>query len=151
MSDLLGNSNLASVKVESYFGIGETKSNPTLTQGLIGIVTGQSVLVVDEIADSGRSLRLVTQHLRKQGAKEVRTAALYVKSCCDFIPDFFEVETNCWVIFPWELKETISEILKAHKLDSIQSETEISKVARAGVSKHLVARFRKEFSEAKLC
>ena len=39
-------------------------------------VAGRSVLLVDDICDSGRTLKLVSEHLRAQGAREVRSAVL---------------------------------------------------------------------------
>ena len=149
LSDLLENANLANVKAESYMGIGEAKSDPALTQCLSADVAGKAVLVVDEVADSGRSLKLVANHVHEQGAREVKTATLYYKRCCTFKPDFYEAETDCWVVFPWEIKETLREILETHKTDAAKAE--IKKLADAGVPKRLITRFLKEFSEAKAC
>jgi uncharacterized protein len=151
LSDLLGNANLANVKAESYTGIGKAQSNSTLTQCLSADVSGKNVLVVDEIADSGKSLKLIIGHVLERGAREIKTATLYCKSCCSFKPDFFEKETGCWVIFPWEIRETLIEILGAHKADAAQVDAEIARLAQAGVSKRLLTRVLKEFSEAKAC
>ena len=151
LSDLLENTNLANVKAESYTGIGEAKGHPDLTQCLSADVAGKAVLVVDEVADSGRSLKLITNHVYTQGAREVKTATLYYKRCCAFKPHFYEAETDCWVVFPWEIKETLREILEVHKTDAAQTEKEIKKIAAAGVPKRLITRFLREFSEAKIC
>jgi hypoxanthine phosphoribosyltransferase len=151
LSDLLGNANLANVKAESYTGIGKAQSNPTLTQCLSANVSGKKVLVVDEIADSGKSLKLITGHVLEQGAGETKTATLYCKSCCTFKPDFFEKETGCWVVFPWEIRETLREIWGTHKADATQVNVGMAKLAQAGVSNNLLMEFLKEFSEAKTC
>ena len=151
LSDLLENKNLANVKAESYTGIGEANGPPDLTQCLSADVAGKTVLVVDEVADSGRSLKLVINHVYEKGAKSVKTATLYYKLCCACKPDFYGAETDCWVVFPWEIKETLREILDAHKNDAAKTEGEVKKLAAAGVPKRLISRFMKEFSEAKLC
>lgn len=39
-------------------------------------VTGRQVLLVDDICDSGHTLRILSEHLRERGAKEVRTTVL---------------------------------------------------------------------------
>ncbi len=39
-------------------------------------VAGRSVLLVDDICDSGRTLKVLTEHLKAQGATEVRSAVL---------------------------------------------------------------------------
>ena len=86
-----------------------------------------------------------------QGAREVKTATLYLKPFCAFHPDYYETETNCWVVFPWEIKETVREILNAHKTDLVRTEKEIAELVEAGVSKKLISQFLKEFSELKTC
>jgi len=151
LSDLLGNANLANVKAESYSGIGESRSHTALTQCLSANVSGKKVLVVDEVADSGRSLKLVTGHVFERGAGETKTATLYCKSCCDFKPDFFERETDCWVVFPWEIRETLRGILKTRKAGAARIDAEMAKLVKAGVSKPLIRRFLKEFSRTKAC
>ena len=49
-------------------------------------VAGKKVIVVDDIAHSGKSLRFVSGLVKDDGASEVRTAAL---GCIDYEPDYF--------------------------------------------------------------
>ncbi len=151
LSDLLENANLANVKAECYVGIGEEGGNPKLTQCLSADITGKKVLIVDEVADSGKSLGLVTDHGLEQGAHEIKTATLYFKPCCTFKPDFFEEETECWIVFPWEIKETIRAVYEANKSSQSKTKVELEKLSAAGVPERLITRFLNEFSEAKKC
>ena len=151
LSDLLENSNLASVKAECYVGIGVPLSQPILTQAVSVSVAGKKVLVVDEVADTGRSLILVVNHIIAEGASEVKVATLYCKPQSKVKPDFHEKETSRWIVFPWELKETVRKIFEANKANDLDVQREVSKLAAAGVSKRLINRFIKEFSEEKKC
>ncbi len=151
LSDLLENSNLASVKAECYVGIGVARSQPILTQPVSTSVAGKKVLVVDEVADTGRSLKLVVNHIHAEGASEVKVATLYCKPQSKVKPDYHEKETSRWIVFPWELKETVRKIFEANKANAAGVQREISKLAAAGVPKRLINRFLKEFSEAKKC
>jgi uncharacterized protein len=151
LSDLLENSNLTSVKTEGYLGMGEAVEATKLTQGLAVTVVGKRVLVVDEVADSGRSLKLVENHVLERTAAEVKTATLYYKPYSTFKPDFYEKTTNRWVVFPWELKETVTKILAGNQKKPADADEELDKLGMAGVSKRLIARFRKEFDEANTC
>jgi len=63
LSDLLDNPNLANVKAEFYLGVAETKGEPVITQPVSMIVNGKKVLIVDEVADTGKSLKLVKEHI----------------------------------------------------------------------------------------
>ncbi len=149
LSDLLENVNLANVKAESYKGIA-TGGKPSLTQRVSADVAGKRVLVVDEVVDSGKSARLVVEHVLTLGAREVKTAALFYKSGCTSKPDFSETETDAWVVFPWEIKETLRHILNSHK--SAESvEREVSKLAESGVSQQLLNRLLVELQETKPC
>jgi len=151
LSDLLGNPNLANVKAEFYLGVAETKGEPTLTQPVSTDVASRKVLIVDEVADSGKSLKLVKEHIIKEGAYEVKIVTIYYKPWSIVIPDYYEKETNRWIVFPWEIKETIRKIVKKcrKKGKSVQEET--AKLVKAGIPAELVRRFLKEILEEENC
>lgn len=151
LSDLLGNSNLANVRAEFYVGIAETKGKPSLTQPVSVTVAGKRVLIVDEVADTGQSLKLVQEHIIEQGATEARTATVYYKPWSIIRPDYYEKETSNWVVFPWETKETIRKILKKCRETNTPVDKEIAKLVRAGISAQLAKRFVKEILEEKDC
>ncbi len=151
LSDLLDNKNLANAKIESYAGIDKKNEETSLTQALSTDVESRKVLVVDEVADSGRSLNLITKHTLQKGAKEVKTATLFRKSYCAFKPDFFEAETYYWIVFPWEIRETISNILLEHKSIGAETCKEISELQKAGVPKHIIPNTIKDITRGKTC
>ncbi|MEM1552042.1 MAG: phosphoribosyltransferase [Candidatus Bathyarchaeia archaeon] len=144
LSDLLENPNLANVKVEFYVGVAETKGEPTLTQPVSVNVAGKRVLVVDEVADTGKSLKLIREHLQNEGAAEVRIAAVYLKPWSIIKPDYYARETSRWIVFPWEIKETIRKIVKKCKEQGKPVENDVEKLVRAGLSRRLVNHFLKE-------
>jgi hypoxanthine phosphoribosyltransferase len=151
LSDLLGNPNLANVKAEFYLGVAETKGEPTLTQRVSAAVAGKKVLIVDEVADTGKSLKLVKDHIIKEGATEVKIATVYYKPWTIIMPDYYEKDTDKWIVFPWEAKETIRKIVKKcrEKGESIEEET--TKLVKAGISRELVSKFLKEIFEEENC
>ena len=109
LSDLLDNSNLANVRVEFYTGIYETAKKPVITQPVSLPVKDKRILVVDDIVDSGESLRLVCDMLSRE-AREVKIVTLYYKPWSVLKPDYYCRETDAWVVFPWELCETAKTI-----------------------------------------
>lgn len=151
LSDLLGISNLANVRAEFYVGVAETKGKPSLTQPVSVTVTGRKVLIVDEVADTGQSLKLVKEHIIEQGAEETKTATIYYKPWSIIKPDYCEKETNHWVVFPWEAKETVRKILKKCKETNQSMEKEMAKLVKAGIPAELAKRFLKEIAEEKDC
>ena len=117
MSDLLKNPNLANMKVEFYKNIGVTAKRPKITQPVTSEVSGKSVLVVDDVADSGHSLRVASKHLARKGAREIRVCTLYLKPRSVFKPNHYSRTTSKWVIFPWERLEAINLIKRNLRSD----------------------------------
>jgi len=110
MSDLLDNSNLANIKVEFYEDVYQTTEEPEITQPVSVPVKDKDILIVDDIADTGKSLRLVKEQLLEDGAAEVRIATLFLKPWSIVKPDFYVRSTSAWVCFPWELFESVKKI-----------------------------------------
>jgi hypoxanthine phosphoribosyltransferase len=69
-------------------------------------LTNESVLVVDDLSDSGHTLRYINDELiNRYNLKDVKTATLFVKDQTTFLPDFFitKFPSTTWLTFPWEI------------------------------------------------
>jgi len=125
MSDLLENMNTASIRIEFYLAPGVTARKPVISQAIMVPVKGVNVLVVDDVADTGESLKVAVDHLDVCGAKSIKTATVYYKPQSCLKPDFFIIQTEQWIIFPWERLETTRRLLneaekKGKDLDSVR-------------------------------
>ncbi len=100
----------ANMKVEAYEMIGEMSANAKITQDIEIPIDGKKVLVIDDIADSGASLKMAVESLMLRNPAELKTATLFFKKSSVMIPDYYNVETSAWEIFPWETFETIKEL-----------------------------------------
>jgi hypoxanthine phosphoribosyltransferase len=144
MSDLLGNLKLANVKAEFYVGVAETRNEPVITQPVSFPVVNKRVLVVDDVADTGKSLNLIKSHLKEQGAVEIKIAAMYSKPWSSVVPDYCENETCLWIVFPWERKETVRKIIEKFRGEGKTIEDAKEKLINSGLGRKLVERFTKE-------
>jgi hypoxanthine phosphoribosyltransferase len=149
LSDLLEIPDLAVVRVEFYLSVAETRNEPVLTQGVSAVVEDKKVLLVDDVADTGKSLQLAREHIRQKGATEVRIATVYRKTFSVITPDYYEKETRRWVVFPWDAKETIRKIVEKSRESAVN--VEAAKLVKAGLPKQLVEAFLKETVEAGKC
>ena len=61
------------------------------------------MLLVDEITSSGDTLRLGLAACRDVGPRELRTATCFVRPQ-GYKPDYFALETDQTIIFPWDRK-----------------------------------------------
>ena len=125
LSDLLENTHTVNIKIEFYVGIGKTARRPVVTQPLSDDIAGKRVLVVDDVSDTGESLKVAVDHMRQKGAAGVKTVTVYYKPHSTFKPDFFADSTPEWIIFPWERLEAtkllIDEAATAGRdLDSVR-------------------------------
>ncbi|PVX25053.1 MAG: phosphoribosyltransferase [Candidatus Bathyarchaeum sp.] len=144
LSDLLENPNLANVKAEFYIGIGETKPEPTITQPICIPVKGKKVLIVDDLADTGKSLKLVNLYLKNHGASEVRIATIYYKPWSIITPHYYEKETHNWIVFPWELKETVKKTVETFINNGQTVKDAKEKLVSSMFDKELTEQFIKE-------
>jgi hypoxanthine phosphoribosyltransferase len=150
MSDLLENPEVANIKAEFYLGVADTKGDPVITQPVSMPVKNKKVLVVDDVADTGKSLALVKKHLKARGASEVKIVTIYYKPWSILIPDWFEQKTNHWIVFPWERKETVRRILKEFEKQGLNADQAKEKLVRHGLDPKLVKRFMKEIAEGEV-
>ena len=98
----LGTKSCGSLNVEFYSDIETTLPEPILLPPLLDNepLIGKNVLLVDDVADSGRTLALVVGLLENVGVI-VKTATLYSKPRSVIEPDFFWRKTDRWIVFPW--------------------------------------------------
>jgi hypoxanthine phosphoribosyltransferase len=144
VSDLLENPKLANVSTEFYVGVAETKGEPVITQPVSVAVEGKKLLVVDDVADSGQSLRLVRSHLKKNGAIDVRIATLYYKPWSILVPDYYERETRAWIIFPWERKEALRKVVERCERQGTSVKEAQEELVGSGFDRRLMKRFMQE-------
>lgn len=63
----------------------------------------RKVLLIDDIVDSGQTLKEVSEHLKERFPDvEFRIASIYYKKTAVIQPDFTVHEANDWIEFFWE-------------------------------------------------
>jgi len=117
LSDLLENTHTVNVKIEFYVGIGKTAGKPIVTQPIGEDISGKRVLVVDDVSDTGKSLKVAMEHMLEKGAAGVKTATIYFKPHSTFKPDYFADSTANWIIFPWERLEVTKLLIQEAKAE----------------------------------
>jgi hypoxanthine phosphoribosyltransferase len=132
LADFLQVSEIITIQVKFYIGIAQTHDEPIIIQPLTVNLSGKKILIVDDIADTGKSLKIVIEHLESLGITEIKTATLYFNNRSVIKPDFYEEITDKWVVFPWEIKETVQKIVKEHK-SKRESKREIKLLIESGL------------------
>ena len=104
----LGVKNCGAMNVEFYTGVDQRLDVPVVLPPTLDLVdvAGLRVLVADDVADTGHTLRLVREVLAQHVA-EARTAVLYRKPRSVVAPDYAWKETERWIDFPWSAEPPV--------------------------------------------
>ncbi|WP_341359760.1 phosphoribosyltransferase [Georgenia sp. M64] len=123
----LGTKAMGTLNVEFYTGVAETLPEPVVLPPLMDTseLPGKRVLVVDDVADSGRTLALVMDLIRTRGlpadvdgdgavttgetvAVDARSAVVYAKPRSVIEPDYVWRRTDLWITFPWSAQPPVT-------------------------------------------
>jgi hypothetical protein len=141
LSDQLGVQRLASLQVVYYTGMNERSGAPEVRYPLNADVRGLRVLVVDDVADSGNSLMLVKELVEGLGAAEVRVATLHRKPWSAYTPDYHAEEADKWIIYPWEVRESIEQVRQSLLREGVPEEELGARLMEIGFTLHELRRY----------
>lgn len=111
--DQIGLRKISMLQTAFYSGVGETEREPTILQPLSVDVTGEKLLVFEDIVDTGATLEFIQPLLTDQyNAASVTVAALLSKSWATVQPDFVAIQEDTWIIYPYETRETVVALQK---------------------------------------
>ncbi|SDU78053.1 phosphoribosyltransferase [Arcanobacterium phocae] len=97
------------MNIEFYTDIEQTLPDPVLLEPLLDTesIKGKKLLVVDDVADSGRTLKMAIDMLTELGA-DVRSAVIYDKPRSVIKPDYSWKATDKWIVFPWSSQPPVT-------------------------------------------
>ena len=116
------------IRTSSYTGIGKRDKHVKvhgLTYLIKRLESQHSLLIVDDVHDSGLSINETIKDLQKACKKnmpEVRIATPYFKpqnNKTATIPDYYIHETNDWLVFPHELDGLTHEEIRENRPELI--------------------------------
>lgn len=101
----LGVKNAFMMSVEFYTGVDERLDMPVVLPPVPNQVdlSGAVVLIADDVADSGETLKMVTDFCAAT-VHEVRSAVLFEKPRSVIRPDYAWKRTDKWINFPWSVQ-----------------------------------------------
>jgi hypoxanthine phosphoribosyltransferase len=98
---------IISVTTKFYTNIGKRARRPVLLQELHQSLFDQTILIVDDVSDTGHTLKFIEGYINWLGAKEVKIATVFMKPDTVSVPHYFEesVSQDTWIVFPYEVRE----------------------------------------------
>ncbi|UXD22462.1 hypothetical protein IPA_05030 [Ignicoccus pacificus DSM 13166] len=106
LSDILSK-DVVAVRVKSYQGTHKL-GQPRILTPLCDLLE-KKVLIVDDVCDTGETITILESYLKMLGAKEVKKAVIVKKSKCRAKIDHWVIESDAWILFPWEVVELIKK------------------------------------------
>ncbi len=101
----LGIRNILVAAVQFYTGVGRRADEPTFLQFPADpFLAGKSVLIVDDIWDSGKTITAVKGRVQAARGTPI-TAVLHYKPTASLFtetPDHYVEATDAWIVYPWE-------------------------------------------------
>jgi len=115
ISDYLNIKDLYAVKTEHWGLTATPDGQAKLAQGLQVSIDGKRVLVVDDITDTGQSLKLAIDHIAEHNPEEIRSATLLHITHSKYEPDYYSEivpeDQWTWFIFPWNVYEDMRNLI----------------------------------------
>ncbi len=116
IADYLNIKDLYAVKTEHWGLTATPDGQAKLAQGLQVSIEGKKVLVVDDITDTGQSIKLALEHVVNHAPKEAKTATLLHITHSKYVPDYYSEEVPednwTWFIFPWNVYEDLRNLVQ---------------------------------------
>ena len=116
LADFLDVTNMLSVQSQHWTEAAKAEERAILKYPYKVDLQGENVLVVDDIVDTGETLRLARDYVRDNwNPGTVKTAALqWISSVAKFKPDYYLIEVKDWTWFqyPWTRLEDLKDFLK---------------------------------------
>ena len=113
LSDLL-RIPVATFAIQSFTDI-QNQGEIKITEPLKSPISGKHILLVDDVADSGKTLERALSYLTGFKPEKITTVTIFYKPHSVYRPDFFakQIPNPQWIIFPYETTETILSITKS--------------------------------------
>lgn len=128
---------ITSFTISSYKDLKQAVT-PKITLKLGNKLHNKKILLVDDVSDTGKTFERGIKYLTDLGAEKIVTASLYIKPWTKFLPDFHAKSTDRWIIWPFDMKETIL-ILRRKYLSEGITETRIKQqLLKIGLPKRFV-------------
>lgn len=129
---------ITSFTITSYHDL-KQHSTPIVTFRLGDELRGKRLLLVDDVSDTGKTFTRGVEYLREVGAENVRTVALFVKPHTEFTPDYHGREVSEWVVFPYDMRETVEALVKKFRAENVPLATIRERIETLGIPQQYVA------------
>lgn len=122
--DFLNIKSLSAIQIRHYTGGAEEKEDVEITDPVDIDLKDLNVLLVDDVNDSGKTLKAAVDHIKTKESATINTAVLHEKDNtslkADFVGDYLSEWE--WLIYQWAVTEDLLEFLNEDGMLSASQE-----------------------------
>lgn len=134
MVDFLSIEKVVSFGVKFYQQINRRLDKPYIYQDIPERISGENILLFDDVADTGKSLDFAWEYLINHGAKSVTLATLFYKPHSTVKPDYYAVQTSAWIIFPYEAVDAIKVLSQKWQEKKLNQKEITTRLGKLGIN-----------------
>lgn len=137
LSDFMGITDLVSLKVEHWLDTtGQHRDEATIPYMIPLNLEGKRVLVVDDIVDTGKSMVVSIDYIKRYEPAEIRTAVMHYINSSIHKPDYYVrfISDWTWFVWPWNRVEDLCNLTQ-RLLKTDQKRAWSAKEIRDGILK----------------
>ncbi|PKP54355.1 MAG: phosphoribosyltransferase [Candidatus Altiarchaeales archaeon HGW-Altiarchaeales-3] len=117
LSDILGVKNIASIQIKHWSKTAEKDEKVIIEHPVEIDLSGKTVLIAEDISDTGMSLIAAYEFIKKLNPSEIKTAVIHYVTTSKFKPDFCAERVDrkdafIWVVYPWNFTEDTINLIK---------------------------------------
>lgn len=132
---------VASFTISSYKDLKQVKLSD-IAYHVGGDLKDKNILLIDDVSDTGKTFIRGAKYLREMGAASITTASPFIKPWTKYMPDFYVKKVDEWIVFPYDMRETVeaiqSNLLKDGKtIEIIERQLSIIKIPKKFITKYL--------------
>lgn len=129
--DFLNIDMLTSLQIKHYSGGGKEMKEVEITDPVDINISSRNVLIVDDINDSGETLKSACDHVKSLGPSLVKTAVLHEKADTVFGSDFVgeRIYRWRWIIYQWAVTEDLLEFLSNDNMLDVSDDEAMTHLA----------------------
>ena len=115
LSDFLDVRQILSIQLKHWPIPGQILEKVELVYPLPNVdLNNRKILIIDDIADTGDTLKFAKEYVENNYSCSVKTAALHIrKSRARYTPDYWSVEIigDEWIVYPWNYIEDLANLI----------------------------------------
>lgn len=133
---------VASFTISSYKDLQQQELSDISYQ-VGGTLKNMTILLVDDVSDTGKTFVRGIEHLKEMGAQHVVTGSVFIKPWTKFIPDYYVKSVNDWIVFPFDMRDTVEDVSGFMKKDGKTKAEIVSKLKELKIPEKYIDQYLK--------